>query len=281
MLEALPEYQDFYEKNLAVYDSQERIAYPAIRGDYVYNFWRDANNERGIWRRTTIEEYRKDEPEWDVILDIDALAESEDENWVWSGSSCLPPDYERCIVQLSRGGADATVNREYDIATRTFIEDGFNLPESKGGMSFIDIDHVFVGTDFGPGSMTESGYPRIVKRWKRGTPLADAEVLYEGKNEDIGVFAAVFHTPEREYPMVIVAPTFFSNESYLYQDGEMKKLDLPADANISAIFKNQLLVSLKSDWNRDGQMMKQGSLVSVDFDQLIIDEAQFDTGSFI
>ncbi len=272
VLEALPEYERFYEKNLAVYDSQERIAYPAIRGPHLYNFWRDANNERGLWRRTTVEEYRKEEPEWEVLLDLDELAKAEDENWVWGGSSCLPPAYERCLISLSRGGADATVTREFDIPSRSFVEDGFNLPEAKGGASFIDRDTVFVNTDFGEGSMTESGYPRIAKLWKRGQPLAEAETVYEGKFEDIGVSAGVIRTPERDYPVVVVAPTFFTNHYYLYENGNLQRVPVPEDADIEAVFKNQLLVGLKSDWTRDGQTWKQGTLVSVDVDELVAGE---------
>ena len=153
-LQGNPEYERLFEKNLAVYDSQERIAYPAIRGEHLFNFWRDASNQRGLWRRTTVEEYRKDEPAWEVLLDLDALAEEENENWVWGGSSCLPPAYDRCLVSLSRGGADASVTREFDVPSKSFVTDGFNLPEAKGGATFIDRDTVFVNTEFGEGSMT-------------------------------------------------------------------------------------------------------------------------------
>ena len=274
VLQKLPEYQPLYDKNLAVFDSEERIAYPSIRGDYLFNFWRDAKNERGLWRRTTVEEYSKDEPQWEILLDLDALAKTEEENWVWHGASCLHPEYNRCLISLSRGGADADVTREFDITSRKFVENGFFLPESKGGASFIDQDTVFVSTNFGEGSMTASGYPRITKLWKRGTPLSEAKVLYEGTAEDIGVFSSLIHTAEKDYPMVIVAPTFFTNTYYLLRDGDLKKLDLPADANIETIFQNQLLVSLKSDWQRDGQTWKQGALISVDIDDLLQGEGR-------
>ncbi len=269
VLEKLPSYQKLFDRNLAVYDSKERIAYPAIRGDYLYNFWRDAEHERGLWRRTTDTEYAKDDPEWETLLDLDKLAKSEDENWVWHGSSCLHPDYTRCLVSLSRGGADADVTREFDIPSKSFVADGFYLPESKGGAGYIDRDTVFVGTDFGEGSMTESGYPRITKIWTRGTPLSEAKVIFEGKNEDIGVFSHLAHTPEKDYPFVVVAPTFFTNEYYLLRDGELKKIDIPADADVETIFHNQLLISLMSDWQRDGETWKQGMLVSIDLDELL------------
>jgi len=274
ILENLPEYQTLYDKNLAVYDSDERIAYPRIRADYLYNFWRDATNERGLWRRTTVAEYRKDKPQWEVLLDLDALAKSEDENWVWHGATCLHPDYERCLISLSRGGADAEVTREFDIPTRKFVTDGFYLPESKGGASFVDKNTLFVSTDFGAGSMTNSGYPRITKLWRRGTPLSEAKVLYAGKPEDIGVFSYLVHTAEKDYSFVVVAPTFFTSDYYLLRDGGLRKIDIPADAEIETIFHNQLLISLKSDWQRDGKTWKQGSLVSIDIDDLLQGEGR-------
>jgi prolyl oligopeptidase len=274
VLENLPEYQSLFEKNLAVYDSQDRIAYPSIRGEFLYNFWRDETNERGLWRRTTVAEYSKDNPAWDVIIDLDQLAEAEGENWVWKGSSCLPPRYEHCLISLSRGGADATVTREYDIEKRVFVEEGFNLPEAKGVVGFVDQDTVLVSTDFGEGSMTESGYPRLTKIWRRGTALSEAVTLYEGKFEDIGVWSYVAHTPERDYTLVLVAPTFFTNEFHLYEEGSLRKIDIPADAELETIFRNQLVISLKSDWLRDGRTWRQGALVSVDLDQLLAGEGR-------
>lgn len=274
VLEQLPQYQRFFEKNLAVYDSDEKIPYPDIAGEHLYNFWKDAKNERGLWRRTTLESFATAEPVWEILLDLDELAKTENENWIWSGSSCLRPGYERCLLSLSRGGADAVVVREFDLVSKSFVADGFNLPESRTTMNYIDRDLVFVGTDFGAGSKTESGYPRIAKKWKRGTPLAEAELVYEGKPEDVGVFATLYHTPERNYPVVIRADTFFTSEVFYYHDGELIKLDIPADAEIETVFKNQLLISLKTDWLRDDETWKQGSLVSIDVDELLKGEGK-------
>ena len=268
-LESRPEFKKLFDRNLAVYNSQDRIAYPRIRGKHIFNFWRDAKHERGLWRRTTIQSYASAEPEWEILLDLDALAEAEDENWIWAGADCLHTDYSRCLVSLSRGGADAAVTREFDVTTKAFIADGFNLPEAKSAVGYIDRDTVFVGTDFGEGSMTESGYPRITRLWKRGTPVSEARTIYEGRSEDIGVFSYLAHTPEKDYPIVIVAPTFFTNELYLLGDGELKKIDIPPDSNLETIFHGQLVISLKSDWERDGKTWKQGSLVSIDLDQLL------------
>ena len=174
---------------LAILDSKERIPYVAKHGHYYYNFWRDEKNVRGLWRRTTLDEYRKPEPDWEVVLDLDKLAAQEKENWVWKGYAPLYPTYDRCLVFLSRGGADATVAREFDLATKAFVPDGFYLPEAKSDVSWRDRDTLYVGTDFGPGSLTTSGYPRIIKEWKRGTPLSQARQVFEGKPEDVSVSA--------------------------------------------------------------------------------------------
>ena len=178
------------ERLLEVFDSEDRIPGVGKMGHYYYNFWRDTDNPRGLWRRTTLDEYRKREPAWQTILDLDALARREKENWVLGGFACRQPDYGRCLVSLSRGGADARVRREFDIEARSFVDDGFTLPESKGSVAWAGPDSIFVATDFGPGTMTESGYPRIVKLWHRGQDLAEAEVVFEGRPTDISVSAS-------------------------------------------------------------------------------------------
>ena len=143
----------------------------------------------GVWRRTTLEEYRKDSPEWDVVIDVDALAAAEDENWVWEGADIIEPGYTRAFVGLTRGGRDADVLREFDMTTRQFVADGFNLPEAKNDISWEDENTVLVGTDFGEGSLTDSGYPRMIKRWPRGTSLEDAETVFSGSARDVSVSA--------------------------------------------------------------------------------------------
>jgi len=274
VLEQLPQYQRLFEQNLEVYDSQDKIPYPQIRGGHLYNFWRDAKNERGLWRRTTTEEYLKAEPQWEILLDLDELAKEENENWIWSSTECLKPDYQRCLLSLSRGGADATVVREFDLVTKSLIAEGFKLPEAKTGITYLDQETVLVSTDFGEGSMTESGYPRLVKKWRRGTDLAEAQLLYEGIPADIGTFSAVVNTPEGDYPFIIRADTFFTSEVFAYRNGNLVKLAIPADASFETVFKNQLLIHLKTDWQRDGETWKQGSLVSIDLDELLQGEGK-------
>ena len=177
LLSAREDFAPTREKLLAVLNSQDRIPAVSRRGDWLYNLWQDADHKRGLWRRATLAEYRKPAPQWETVIDLDALGAAEKENWVWGGAECLGPDYRRCLVSLSRGGADAKVIREFDTVAKRFVDGGFALPEAKSDVAWIDADTLIVGTDFGPGSMTDSGYPRVLKRWKRGTPLAGATIL--------------------------------------------------------------------------------------------------------
>lgn len=165
------------------------------RGEFLYNFWRDAANPRGLWRRTTLESYRTDNPDWDVLIDVDELGRVDGEKWVWGGATVIEPDYTRALIGLSRGGSDAAVVREFDMVSMSFVSDGFVLPEAKTYMTWADPDTVLLGTDFGEGSLTESGYPRMVKRWRRGQPLAEAQTLFEGSRSDVLVAASVDRTP--------------------------------------------------------------------------------------
>lgn len=269
VLEALPTFQPMFDRHLEIYNSDKRIATPTILGDYIYNFWKDENYERGLWRRTTLAGYREQEPEWETVLDLDALANAEEENWVYKGADCLYPKYERCILSLSRGGADATVSREFDMVKKEFVEDGYYLPEAKGGISWIDEDNVMVMTDFGDNTMTDSGYPRIVKLWKRGTPVEEAVVIYEGIKEDVGTFGYMINTAEGNYPYILRADTFFTSKKFLLQDGSPVALDLPDDADIEGVFRRQVLVTLKSDWTVGDKTYPQGALISIDSDSLL------------
>ena len=178
-----------------VLDSDARIPYVSRQGAYLYNVWRDKAHPRGLWRRTTLDEYRKPNPHWEVILDVDSLARAEGKKWVYHGAQCLEPSYERCLISLSPDGGDASAVREFDMPSRSFVEDGFILPSAKSRVSWIDRDHVYVGTDFGPGSMTESSYPGIAKLWTRGTSLDSAKLVYEGKPTDMSVSAYRDRTP--------------------------------------------------------------------------------------
>jgi prolyl oligopeptidase len=216
-----------------ILDSDARIPFVGKMGEHYYNFWRDAKNPRGLWRRTSLDEYRKAEPAWEVVLDLDELAKAEGENWVWAGANCLEPEYRKCLLGLSRGGADANVTREFDTVEKRFVEGGFALPEAKSSVSWIDADTLFVGTDFGQGSMTDSGYPRVAKRWQRGTPLAQAEMVYEGQSSDVWIAAFADTTPGFERQMVYRGITFYTNEVHLVRDGKLVRIDKQDSANFN------------------------------------------------
>ena len=275
-MEGEPSFEKLRSDLLEILDSNARIPFVSKRGEYYYNFWRDKTNERGLWRRTTLEEYRKSEPKWEVVLDLDALGKTENENWVWKGASLLRPDYQRALITLSRGGADANITREFDLKTRSFVADGFELPESKGSVSWIDIDHLFVSTDFGDASMTDSGYPRMAKLWKRGTPIEQAKLVYEGKQEDMSVGAVHDDSPGFERNFVTRNIAFYNDELFLVKDsGELVKIDAPNTASKS-VFKQYLLLELREAWTIDSKTYPAGSLLVSDFDRFLQGERAFE-----
>ena len=247
-----------------VLDSRERIAQVAVHGDHLYNFWQDRANPRGLWRRTTWAEYRKPQPVWDTVLDIDALARDEKENWVWKNAQCLPPRGDRCLLSLSRGGGDATVVREFYLAKKQFVADGFVVPEAKSDVTWRDRDSIYVATDFGPGSMTDSGYARIVKRWSRGTPLAQAATVFEGQRADVGVSAWVDHdVPDgttRITEGVRRSIAFYNGESFVLRDGAPVRLAVPDDA-AARVVGQWLIVRLRSAWEVDSRTYSAGALI--------------------
>ena len=275
LLQAQPLFADNRAKVLEVLNNRDQIPRVTRRGDYLYNFWRDAKNPRGLWRRTHLEEYRKVQPKWDVLIDLDALGKAENENWVWGGSDCLAPDYNRCLISVSRGGADAKVTREFDIAKREFVKDGFYLPEAKSQLDWVDINTVYVGTDFGPGSMTRSGYARIIKRWKRGTPISEAQFVYEAKESDVAAFATVDKTPNFERTIFGRSADFYNTEINVLVDGKLVKIDKPSDASLSWQREWAFLL-LKSDFKLAERTYKSGSLLAIKFDALMRGERSFE-----
>jgi len=259
---------------LAIMDSKDTIPVVSREGTLYYNFWRDAKNPRGIWRRTTLDEYRKPQPQWETVLDLDTLATAEKENWVWKGATCLRPDYTRCLLSLSRGGADATVTREYDLETKSFVKDGFFLPEAKGGASWLDRDALYVGTDFGPGTMSKSGYPLVAKKWKRGTPLSEATVVYQGDKDDIGAYVVHDDAPGFERDYIIRYMSIFTSETYVLAADGKKKVEIPDDAE-SSIHREWLYVKPRTAWTVGGKTIPAGALVATRFDAFLEGKRDF------
>jgi prolyl oligopeptidase len=276
-LGALPGYADLRLRLKTILDARDRIPYVGHHGGSFYNFWRDADHERGIWRRTTLDEYRKPAPAWETVLDLDALARVESENWVWAGVTFLEPHGTRCLVSLSRGGGDAHVVREFDVATRAFVADGFVVPEAKTSAGWVDGDTLFVATDFGPDSMTTSGYPRIVKAWRRGTPLAQATLVCAIEPDDLSVSAWQDPTPGHERQFVQRQIDFYSSEMFLRDpaSGRLTPIPKPPDADAFAL-RDQLIVELRSDWTAGGRTWPQGALLAIGFDRFMAGARDFD-----
>ena len=269
-----PEFAMTRDRILEVLDSDARIPYVERKGDGLYNFWQDKVNPRGVWRRTTLDEYRKPEPQWETLIDIDALNKAESAHWVFKGADCLKPGYELCLVSLSPGGGDAVEVREFDLRSKSFVKDGFHLPVAKTESGWIDENTLYVGTDFGPGSMTDSSYPRIVKEWKRGTPLSAAQVVYEGKNTDLAVSASHDRTPGYERDFVSVAKDFFHAETYQRKDGKLVRVDVPTDADMDA-HREWMLVKPRSPWTVGGTTYPAGSLLATQFDDFMAGKRAF------
>jgi prolyl oligopeptidase len=263
LLEADPDYQKDYDAILRVLDATDRIPYGTLEHDFVFNFWQDAAHPKGIWRRTRIADYARATPAWETLLDLDKLSADEHENWVWKGADCSP-SLKRCLLHLSRGGGDAVVVREFDLASRSFVPDGFYLPEAKSNIDWLNDDTVLFGTDFGPGSMTSSGYPRLVKSWKRGTPMPGARTLYEGQDSDVTAQASVFHGPHMQIAVIQRAVDFFTTEYFtVADDGSTRQLPLPLGADLKGAQGDQLIFTLRDEWTPPGgARIAKGSLIA-------------------
>jgi prolyl oligopeptidase len=274
-LSANPEFDALRQRLLAVYNSEARIPFVSKAGAYFYNFWRDATHVRGVWRRTTLAEYRAPEPKWQTVLDLDRLAEQEQENWVWAGASFLHGSWDRCLIMLSRGGGDSHVVREFDVTRLAFVSDGFNLPEAKSDVAFRDRDHLFVATDFGPGSLTSSGYPRIVKSWQRGTPLTAASTIYEGEPDEVGVGFEVFDHDGVHRELVARIITFRRQQVFALEAGALIKLDVPEDASASC-FRDRLVVTLRSELRAGDKVYPSGAVLAIAWDRFRDGARDFD-----
>lgn len=275
VLKRQPNYQSVYDKNLEIYNSDERIADPAIYGDFIYNFWQDKTNPRGIWRRIAINDYTQGKTNWETLIDIDKLSEKDNVKWVFKGAGGLYPKYGKFLVNLSKGGGDAVIVREFDADKKQFIENGFFLPEAKGGASWIDENTLIVSTDFGAG-VTTSGYAKQVKIWKRGTGLKDAKLVFEGNENDMGIWGTSDIKEKKTYVMITQKTTFFSGNYFIMENEKLIKIDLPQDVEYSGIFNELAILQLKSDWKTGDKTWKQGSVLSIPYNDLITGKKNFE-----
>jgi prolyl oligopeptidase len=273
-LQAQPGFDAMKASIREVLDSKEQIPYVSRQGDWFYNLWKDASNPRGLWRRATLAEYRKPQPAWETVIDIDALGKAEGENWVWAGATVLSPDYRHALVSLSRGGADAHVVREFDTVSKRFVEGGFTLPEAKSDVAWADIDHIYVGTEFGPGSLTDSGYPRVVKKWKRGTPLGAAVTVFEGEKTDVAAGVSVDNTPGYERTVFVRSKDFYTPLMFIQDGSKVVAIDKPEDAQL-AFHSRHVFIELRSDWKIARKTWLRGSLLVGDAAAFLKGERRF------
>ena len=254
-----------------ILDDTRQIAMPdAIMGDQVTNLWRDADNPRGLWRTATLDSYLAGAPEWRTLIDVDQLGEDEGQSWVWHGANCLAPEYTRCLVSLSPGGTDADVVREFDISTGAFVEGGFTLPEAKSNVAWYDENTLFVGTDEGAGSLTDSGYPRLVKLWERGTDFAQARLIAEGEQTDISMNGFSVLDGETRYRFVRRGPSFWTSEYALVtDDGDTVALPLPEDAEFEAVLGGFVIGKLNSPMETSAGTEQPGALLAWSLDAVL------------
>ena len=275
-LEKRPEFAALLARIKAIINSKQRLAYPRLRGDYIYNFWRDHDHVRGIWRRTPVAQYVQKKPNWETLIDLDKLTANEGENWVWKGSNCLYPEYRHCMIKLSRGGADASLQREFDTHAKAFVADGFTLPEAKSSVRWVDADTLFVGTTFkGQDALTQSGYPNIVKIWKRGTPIAQASTVFKGQASDVSSSAYREFDGQHHYDFIERSLTFYKSRLWLRRGKGLIPVPIPEDASLDSIVSGQMLVKLKTDWSLPGHTYRQGSLVSIGFKRFLAGKRDF------
>jgi len=270
LLESDPRYPALLVEARAVISAPDRIPYPNFLGDRLANFWQDEAHVRGLWRRTTLDSFRTAEPQWETLLDIDALAAAEQRNWVFHGAMSLPPDYRHCLVALSDGGKDASELREFDLAAARFVANGFYLSEAKQSAVWLDGDTLLVARDWGPGTLTASGYPFIVKKLRRGAPLDAAEQVFAGTANDVSVGASVLRDPDGTVRGIGInrQVSFFEGERYLLTDRGPLRVPVPLRSSFRAFIAGQLVFSLEEDWGPD---FPTGALVSLDLAACLAD----------
>jgi prolyl oligopeptidase len=276
VLQGDPRYEGLHQQALEIVQSRDRIPSPGFTHDgHIDTFWQDAEHVRGVWRRTTLDSYRTETPAWETVLDFDALAAAEGANWVYKGATCLPPDERLCLISLSDGGKDAVTVREFDSVSRSFVEGGFVLPESKGGASWIDADTLLISRDFGPGTLTESGYPMIVKRLRRGQSIDQAETVFTGQPTDVSVSGYTLRDADGVVRATLInrGVNFYEGETWrLNADGSTTRLELPAKSSINALVQGQLVVTTNQDWTApSGQTFQSGDVLAWDMDAWLAD----------
>ena len=270
-LEHQPNFAAFKDDSLRILQAKDKLASGQIQGDYVYNFWQDAGHIRGIWRRSQWDTYQQGKPEWELVLDVDDLAKKDNKNYVFHGATCLRPRYERCLIRLSVGGSDTSYYREFDLSTKKFVEDGFALPPSKSELVWINKDQVFLEDALTSEQQTTSGYPRIVRRWQRGTKLDSAVQVFHGEASDVAVHASVVHDGDKDYIFFVRALSFFTEQIHYERNGQLVELPLPKEIHFEGVFHGKFLFTNRLPVAN----IVAGSLIAADLDALAAGRAEF------
>jgi prolyl oligopeptidase len=268
VIEKDPRFAQFQADALKVLNSPERLPDPMQNGRSVYNLWRDAAHVRGILRRTTLENYTKPDPGWQTVLDIDQLAKDENKSWVWHGVNCLTGSEEYCLVYLSEGGEDASTVREFNLKTGKFVEGGFVLPRDKNRIGWLDKDTLLVARNWGPGTMSDSGYPITVRAWKRGQPLERAkEVFRAGHGDNGGAAGFALRDGKGNRAVILVAgPDIENHRWYIFLADGARQLGLPPRSEASGLVDGQLIFTVEEDWTPKGGQTtyRAGTVISLD-----------------
>lgn len=267
-----PRYAERFEAALEVYQSQDRIPYGRLREGQVYNFWEDADRRHGLWRRASLASYLDATPQWESLLDLDALAAAEDRNWVWQGANCAPNGSSRCLLTLSDGGTDAAIRREFDLAAKGFVEDGFATPEAKGNVTWIDDDELLILLAVDPAETTTSGYPFVARRWQRGSPMAEAQEVLRGAPQDVGLWSYRLEGSDGESHVIVSqGHTFYESTRWLIPaQGEPIALPLPRQADIEGLYRGQLIFTTNEPFSADGSHEHAaGTMLSFDLQRFL------------
>lgn len=271
-----PGFEALQQRLFAIYSSKDRIPSPRLANESVRNFWTDAEHPRGLWRQTTLADFKKKDPAWTILLDVDALGKAEKESYVFHGSYCLFPARTKCLLRLSKGGGDADIVREFDVTKKAFVPNGFTLPEAKSRVFWKDENTLFVATDFGPGTLTKAGYPRVVKDWKRGTPLSEAKQIFEVKETDVSGSCQRDHDHGRIRDFCVRSIDFEHYDMFLVKDGKLTKIEKPDDADADT-WDDELFLRLRTEWTTGTPPVtyKKGALLAANLEAFLKGERKF------
>lgn len=273
-LSRAPGYAEMRARALALLNDERKIAMPGqVQGEFVTNYWIDGQNPRGQWRISPLAAYRAGTPQWRVLIDVDALGRAEGQSWVWHGANCLAPEYRRCLVELSPGGGDADVVREFDIPSGQFVEGGFALPEAKTNVTWLDTDHLIVVTNYGPESLTTSGYGRIAKIWRRGTPLAEARTIQEAARTDISLAPFAFQDGERRWMFINRSLTSWTDSVAMVTPDGLRPVPIAETDSILDVIDGRLIVRLNRALEGEGRTLPVGSIVAYPLEAIAAGQA--------